>query len=133
MTDNVRSRTWFRLAVIYFTLAVALGIAMGLSGNHAMLPVHAHLNLLGWVSMTLFGLIGMAYPLITEGPIARLQFWLHNIGVPLMLAALAAKIGGLDIPEPAIGIPALVVGIGVLLFAYLVLTRLPSRRDSPAA
>jgi hypothetical protein len=132
MVDNTRSRTWFRLAVVYFSVAVALGIAMGLSGNHSMLPVHAHLNLLGWVSMTLFGLIGMAYPAITEGRIASLQFWLHNTGVPLMLATLSAKLAGLDVPDPAIGIPALVVGIGVLMFAYLVLTRLSSPPRVPA-
>ena len=60
MTDNTRSRTWFCVAVAYFVCAVTLGIVMGASGDHTLMPVHAHLNLLGWVTMALFGLIGLA-------------------------------------------------------------------------
>jgi hypothetical protein len=124
MTDNTRSRAWFRVAIVYFVVAVALGIVMGASGDHTLIAVHAHLNLLGWVAMTLFALIGMAHPAITEGPIATAQFWLHNIGVPVMLGALALRLKGYTAVEPVIGLASIVVGIGVLLFAWLVLTRI---------
>ena len=130
MTDNPRSRAWFRLAVIYFALAIALGIAMGASGDHTLLAVHAHLNLLGWVSMTLFGLIGMVYPTLTEGRAAACQFWLYNSCVPVMLAALTARLKGLAATEPLIGIASVGVGIAVALFAWQLLGRLgevPSR------
>ncbi|HET8870922.1 MAG TPA: hypothetical protein VFM48_10770, partial [Aquabacterium sp.] len=82
MKDNARSRTWLRLAVLYFVSAVALGVVMGASGDHMMMPVHAHLNLLGWVSMALFGLIGLAYPQVHEGRVATVQFWLYNACLP---------------------------------------------------
>ncbi|MGF6674372.1 hypothetical protein [Paraburkholderia tuberum] len=36
MTDNARSRAWFRVAVVYFAAAVALGIVMGASGDHTL-------------------------------------------------------------------------------------------------
>lgn len=124
MTDNARSRAWLRAAVIYFVFAVALGIVMGASGDHTLMAVHAHLNLLGWVSMTLFALIGMARPSITEGPVATAQFWLHNTGVPVMLAALALRLKGYAAAEPVIGLASIIVGIGVALFAWLVLTRI---------
>ena len=124
MTNNARSRAWFRLAVVYFVLAVAMGIVMGASGDHTLSAVHAHLNLLGWVTMTLFALIGMAHPAITEGPVATGQFWLHNIGVPVMLGALALRLKGYTVVEPVIGLASVVVGVGVALFAWLVLTRI---------
>lgn len=124
MSDNARSRAWFRLAAIYFVAAVAMGIVMGATGDHALTPVHAHLNLLGWVSMALFGLIGMLYPRTVEGPVATAQFWLHNLGVPVMLGALALRIKGHAAAEPAVGVASIAVGIGALLFAWLVLTRL---------
>jgi len=127
MTDNARSRAWFRVAVIYFVIAVALGIVMGASGDHTLMAVHAHINLLGWVTMALFGLIGLAYPAITEGRVADFQFWLHNTGVPVMLVALTARLKGVDAAEPLIGIASIVVGIGVVLFAWLVLTRISAR------
>lgn len=123
MTHNTRSRAWLRMAVLYFAIAVALGIVMGASGDHSLTAVHAHLNLLGWVSMALFGLIGMAYPAVTEGRVAACQFWLHNTGVPVMLAALAARIKGMEAAEPLVGLASMVVGLGVLLFTWQVLTR----------
>ena len=38
---------WIKAAVVYLVMGVGLGIYMGASGNHVMVPVHAHLNLLG--------------------------------------------------------------------------------------
>jgi hypothetical protein len=127
MSDNALSRAWFRVAAVYFVVAVALGIAMGASRDHSLLAVHAHINLLGWVSMSLFGLLGLAYPAITQGRTARWQFWLHNLSVPVMLVALSAQLKGVAGLEPLIGIASLVVGVGVALFAWLVLTRIKVR------
>lgn len=124
MTDNPRSRAWFRVAVVYFVVAVALGIAMGASGDHTLAAVHAHLNLLGWVSMVLFALVGMAHPRTIEGPLATAQFWLHNLGVPVMLGALALRLKGYAAVDPVIGVASVVVGVGAALFAWLVLTRI---------
>lgn len=130
MNDNARSRAWIRLAVVYFVVAVALGIVMGASGDHSMMPVHAHLNLLGWASMALFGLVGMAWPSTVQGPLAGVQFWLHNLGVPVMLGALAWRLKGHAGVEPVIGAASVVIGVSVVLFAWLVLTRTGGLRAS---
>jgi hypothetical protein len=135
MTDNGRSRAWFRMAVVYFTAAVTLGIVMGASGDHTLIAVHAHLNLPGWVTMVLFALIGMAHPAIAEGRVATVQFWLHNIGVPVMLGALALRLKGYTAAEPVIGLSFFsfaVVGISVVLLARLVLTRIGARPATDA-
>jgi hypothetical protein len=124
MNDNHRSRAWFRLAAVYFAAGVMLGVAMGASGDHSLFPVHAHINLLGWVSMALFGLIGAVHPAITEGRIATAQFWMHNVGVPVMLGALALRIKGFPSVEPLVGVASIVVGCSVLLFLWLVFTRI---------
>ncbi|RJF96640.1 hypothetical protein D3870_19640 [Noviherbaspirillum cavernae] len=130
MTHNLRSRAWFRLAAAYFAVGVMLGVAMGASGDHSLFPVHAHINLLGWVSMALFGLIGTVHPSINEGRIAAWQFWMYNVGAPVMLGALALRIKGFQSAEPLIGIASIVVGCSVLLFAWLVFTRIGARPES---
>lgn len=118
MTDNTRSITWLRIAVVYFVVAVALGIVMGASGDHSLMPVHAHLNLLGWVSMTLFGLIGHVYPATTQGRRADIQFWLYNLSVPVLLVMLAALLRGNKAIEPLLAVGSIVTGVAVLLFAF---------------
>lgn len=131
--DNPRARAWFRLAAVYFAGGVALGVAMGATGEHALFPVHAHVNLLGWVSMALFGLIGTLHPSINEGRCATAQFWMHNVGVPVMLGALALRIRGVAAAEPLVGLASIVVGGSVLLFAWLVFTRIGAGRASREA
>jgi hypothetical protein len=124
MIHNARSRAWICAAVVYFCIGVALGVMMGATGDHSLAPLHAHINLLGWVSMSLFGLIGAAYPATTQGPIATAQFWIHNLGLPVLLVSLGARLKGHDAVDPILGVASIVVGIGVLLFAYGVIASL---------
>jgi len=83
--------------------------------------------------MALFGLIGTVYPSITEGRVAAAQFWMHNVGVPVMLVALMLRIKGVQSVEPLIGIASIVVGCSVLLFAWLVFARIGARVESQSA
>jgi len=124
MNLNPRSRTWFRLAALYFAFGVVLGVAMGASGDHSLFAVHAHINLLGWVSMALFGLIGTVHPTMTEGRVAAVQCWMYNLGVPVMLGALALRLKGFASVEPLIGAASILVGCSVLLFVWLVFSRI---------
>lgn len=132
MTDNARTRAWLCLAVVYFCIGVALGVVMGATGDHSLFPLHAHLNLLGWVSMSLFGIIGGLYPAITRGTVATLQFWIYNVGLPVMLVSLAAKLKGYASVDPVLGLASTVVGIGVLLFAFQVITTMRIRTAAAA-
>lgn len=124
MTESARSSTWLRIAVVYFVVGVSLGIVMGASGDHGLMPVHAHINLLGWVSMTLFGLIGRAHPDVLRGPLAAAHFWLYNLGVPALLVGLTALLRGNAALGPVVGALSMVVGVAVLLFAYLAFSRI---------
>ena len=115
------SAAWLRPAVVYFVLGVALGIGMGIAGNHALYGVHAHLNLLGWASLALMGLIYGAWPQLGSNWLAKTHFWMHNIGLPVMMIGLAGKFSGYPDLEPGLYIGATVVGLSVLLFAINVL------------
>jgi len=46
----------FQAAVLLVVAGMIWGIVMAISGDHAAMPAHAHLNLLGWVSLFLFGI-----------------------------------------------------------------------------
>ncbi|NWL20145.1 hypothetical protein [Pseudomonas umsongensis] len=124
MNHTPRSRTWFRLAALYFAIGVMLGVTMGASGDHSLFAVHAHINLLGWVSMALFGIIGALHPSMTEGRAAAVQFWTYNLGVPVMLGALTLRLKGFASIEPLIGVASILIGVSVLLFAWLVFSRI---------
>ncbi len=115
--NNPHGTVWLRLAAVYFVVGVWLGIYMGASGDRSLYPVHAHLNLLGWVSMALFGILFRKFPAMGASPLARIQFWLYNLGLPLLMLAVAAIHRGFRAMEPVAGVASIVLGIAVLLFA----------------
>ena len=118
------SAAWLRPAVVYFVAGVALGIGMGITGNHALYGVHAHLNLLGWASLALMGLIYGHWPHLGRNRVARTHFWMHNIGLPVMMIGLAGKFTEHPELEPGLYVGAMLVALSVVLFAVNVFTGL---------
>src|SRR3954447_17656919 len=53
---------------------VTMGIFMGIAHDFQFAPVHAHLNLLGWASLALFGLVYKAWPALSQSRIALAHF-----------------------------------------------------------
>jgi hypothetical protein len=108
---------WIKAAVIYFIMGVGLGIYMGASGDHLLVPVHAHFNLLGWVSLALVGLIYHQFPGAGSHRLANVQFWLHNAGLLVAMVLLVSSLRGHTGLEPILGVASVVIGTSVLLFA----------------
>ena len=108
---------FLRLAVIYVLLGVTLGIVMAASHNYTFKPVHAHLNLLGWASMALFGLWYRSAPAAAETRLAKVHFWLHNIALPIQMTMLAMYVNGNNSVEPVLALASVVMGIGFACFA----------------
>ena len=89
---------WFiKCALVYFLLAIVLGIYMAVSGTqYPYMPIHAHFNLLGWISMMIYGVGYHILPRFSGKPlyserIAEWQFWLANIGLAGMVIGWMVK------------------------------------------
>ena len=108
---------WIKAAVVYFIMGVSLGIYMGASGDHVFIPVHAHFNLLGWVSLALIGLIYRQFPKAGSHRLATVQFWLHNAGLLVAMVLLIGLLRGNTALDPLIGVASVVIGASVVLFA----------------
>jgi hypothetical protein len=108
---------WLKLAVVYLILGVVMGIAMGATETFTLKPVHAHINLLGWATMGLAGLIYSVFPQAGESKLAKLHFWLHNISLPAMMISLSFLMLGETKVIPVLGISEIGAGAGILVFA----------------
>ncbi|MEK5147108.1 cytochrome-c oxidase [Psychrobacillus sp. FSL K6-4615] len=81
-----------QISVVYFTIGVSLGMYMSMAHDYALTGVHVHINLLGWTSFALAGVIYHLFPVISKNIYAKLHFWSANIGIPLMMVALTVLI-----------------------------------------
>lgn len=118
---TIASRAWLapafiKVALVYFLLGVALGIYMGARPDFTLSGVHAHINLLGWVSLALAGAIYTLYPAAGRSRLALWHFWLANLALPIMMVSLAFFLLGRPGAGPALGISSVLMGLAVLLF-----------------
>jgi hypothetical protein len=119
--------TWLKLSVLYLIAGVGLGIAMGATQDFTLRPVHAHLNLLGWATVALAGLIYSAYPDAAASRLAKVHFWLHNTAVPVMMASLAWFLSGHPEIVPVLAGSEFVAAGGVIAFACNVFVNVKPR------
>lgn len=80
---------YIRISVIYFVAGVLLGMYMSMGHAHELESVHAHVNLLGWASFALAGLIYVLFPEAGESLLSKIQFWTYSLGLPIMMISLA--------------------------------------------
>ena len=108
---------FLRLAVLYILIGVSMGIFMAASHNYTLKPVHAHLNLLGWATMALFGLWYRSCPSSSDTRLAKVHFWLHNIALPIQMVTLMMFLNGNTAIEPVLAGASVVMGVGLICFA----------------
>jgi len=123
----------FRIAVLFALAGIGMGIAMAIARDHAAMPAHAHLNLLGWVSLFLFGLYYRLNPALDASPLARVQVGVWSFGTVVLTAAVAALHMGYEGADPVAAAASLIVLAAMGLFAALVFRpRLGTRMTSAA-
>jgi hypothetical protein len=107
-------------SLLWMLAGLALGLGMAATGDFALRSVHAHVQLLGWVTLCLTGLIYAVLPRAAEGALALWHVALHNLGLPVMVAALAAYHSGVPAAEPLIALGSVTAFAGLVAFALAV-------------
>ncbi|SHG70486.1 cytochrome-c oxidase [Ornithinibacillus halophilus] len=120
-----------KISVIYFAIGVLLGLYMSMAHNYTLTGVHVHINLLGWMSLGMIGILYNIYPSLAETALAKIHFWVHNIGLPVMMGGLALALSGAgDIFLTFVAIGGTVTVLAILLFVINVLMNLDSARKA---
>ncbi len=108
---NPLSKNFVRASLVYFFIAAILGTIMISMKSYPaqLLFTHVHLNLLGWMSMMIFGVGYHILPRFSGTPLAyprlgNLQFYIANVGLvglvcfrPIHLYAVAEIFASLQV------------------------------------
>ena len=117
----------FRLAVLFALIGIILGVYMAASHNHTLGQAHAHINLIGWVSLFLIGLFYERRPQLDKSAGARWQVIIYTIGAVVLNASLAALLLGNAGAEPAAAAGSFMMPGSMLWFGWLVFRNVYAR------
>ena len=109
-------RAFITIAIFYALAGQLLGIYMGINQQFEHMHLHAHINLVGWASLALAGLIYRGYPRLAARALARWHFWIANLGA-LLLTAGIFLIDAAGIEAPVIAGSLLTLAATALLLA----------------
>ncbi len=111
----------FRISVCFGLSGMCLGIAMGIWQDFTLMPVHAHINLLGFVTMFLSALYYRVVPQAASDRLARYHVAVSIAGAMLFPLGIAGMLlDGHDRFQPFVVAGAIIVLLGMLLFVAIV-------------
>ncbi|MGH6798269.1 MAG: hypothetical protein ACREDI_07790 [Roseiarcus sp.] len=110
--------TYVAIGALWLVLGMILGIAMGATENFQFMPVHAHINLIGFACHSIFGMAYRQWPTMKASRLAPYQFWIFVAATPITLIGLIFTLTGGPVAPTIIGSLGLV--IGAALFALLI-------------
>jgi hypothetical protein len=85
----MRFDTWYiALALLFLLGGEVFGEWMARNQDHSIALVHSHLNVVGWASFALFGLIHHAYPTLAASRLALPQFLLAVVSTIIFVGGL---------------------------------------------
>lgn len=117
-------KAFIRASLAWFALGITLGLAMAAYPAWVIYrPAHAHMNVVGWITMMVFGVGYQLLPRLFGGALhnralAVVHFWMANVGLAAMVTGfvLAPHVGARSAPVTAGG--GLLFSAGAFLFVY---------------
>ena len=122
-------KAFFASALVYSVMGMLLGLHMGISKNHAQMPTHAHILVIGWLSFAVFGFFYAHYGNTVSKVLARLHLWLAQVSLAALVIGLWLLYSGQPQYEPMVALSSVVYAASFLLFAAVAV---PVLRTRPA-
>jgi hypothetical protein len=108
------------IGALWLLVGMVLGIGMGASNNFELAPLHAHINLIGFVCHSIFGMAYRQWRALKSSALAPFQFWIFVIASPVTLLGLYFTLtGGPELPTI---VGSIAILIGTALFTVMIWT-----------
>jgi hypothetical protein len=124
---NSIATRFFATGAIFALCGMVWGMQMAATDDHLLAPAHGHLNLIGFVAMSVMG----AYYAVSEqaalSKLARIHYWLMVVTVLVFAPGIALAILGISMVLALIG--SMLAFGSMALFAFIVVRHGAIRRS----
>lgn len=117
-------RAFLKASLTWLGLGVTLGLLMAVRPTMIIYrPAHVHMNLLGFVTMMIYGIAYHVLPRFTGNPLhsralAVWHFWIANAGLALMVAGWIVRPWQDTTGTVMLGTGGTLAALGAYLFIY---------------
>jgi hypothetical protein len=116
-------RRFIKASLVWLGVGVSIGVAMAVVPGQALAyrTAHAHANLLGFVSMMIFGVAYHVLPRFASRPLvwpraAAVHLWLANAGLAGLVGGWVLRANGVALAIPLTHAGAVLAATGAFLF-----------------
>ena len=112
-------RNYILVSLVWLLVGMIFGIWLGASNHMNFANSHAHINLLGFVTSALFGILYWAYPTMAKSKLAMWQFLIYEIGVlGLVIGKVMTDNSGQPNAFLIVGSMVTVIGTAMMLYLF---------------
>ncbi len=113
------SRIFFIAALCFAVLGMLLGLKMAMTQDHSQMPTHAHMLVVGWLSMAVFAFFYHLFPERARTRQAQVHCWLAIVSMAVLTVALYLVLAGNPSVEPLAAISSIALFLSMLTFAWV--------------
>jgi cytochrome c oxidase cbb3-type subunit 1 len=130
-------RRFIRSSLVWLAVGVSLGLWMAVAPSAVIYrPAHMHANLLGFVSMMIFGVAYHVLPRFVGTPLrsgqaATAHLWFANGGLALMTASWLLRASAPEFARTGLAVGGVSSAIGAFLFIGNIWLTLGGRTPQP--
>lgn len=119
-------RAFLKAGLAWLVLGVTLGVAMAVEPTWAVYrTAHMHMNFLGFVTMTIYGVAYHVIPRFSGSPLKYRQlagwhWWISNTGLALMVAGFVLRVSAstVSVGRISLAIGGTLAAFGAYAFAF---------------
>ena len=107
------------ISLVWLVCGMIFGIWLGITEQFNFANSHAHTNLVGFTISALFGLMHHAFPGLAASRIAKLQFYVYQVGALMLVTGKMMADAGGDLTLVKIGSLVTVTGTAMMLWMFV--------------
>lgn len=113
-------RTYIIVGLCWVIVGMIYGVWLGASHHSNFANSHAHINLLGFVTSVLFGMLFWAFPAMAKSRAAIWQFVIYEVGIALLIIGkILVDADGSETLFLKIGAMLTIIGTATMLWLFV--------------
>jgi hypothetical protein len=106
------------VGLIFLVIGMLFGMWMGIQNDFQYAAAHAHWNLVGFVTSSIYGLTHRAYPRLADSRLTWIQCGLHVLGVLIFAPGIIIAVAYEQHTAAIVGANILVLAAILFMFIY---------------